>query len=95
MPYVAEKLGFRYFNDYQVLDDGGVIYPSNIFVCDDLDICARTVAIHHSAQSWQPKTKEELKQLELDKKGLLKPYLWIERKRKKINHIIKRLIGKQ
>lgn len=95
MPYIAEKLGFRYFNDYQVLSDGGVIYPANVFVCDEVDTCARTVAIHHSAQSWQPKTKEELKQLELDKKGLLKPYLFIKKWQKKFNHLIKRVIGRE
>jgi hypothetical protein len=95
MPYIAEKLGFRYFNDYQVLSDGGVIYPANVFVCDEVDTCARTVAIHHSAQSWQPKTKEELKCLELDKKGLLKSYLFIKKWQKKFNHLIKRIIGKE
>ena len=70
----AEKRGFRYQNQLQVLDSI-TVYPSEIFACEPYHFCEKTVALHcHTAHSWQPLSRRQSFERWLDCHRLLKPY---------------------
>ncbi len=80
----AIKYGFRYIDTYQELEHNMVIYPSTLF-CSMLDqVSKKSYLLHHCAQSWQPKTKIQQFQLQLDKVHLLKAYKLIAGLKKKV-----------
>lgn len=83
----ALKYGFKYSDSLQELPDNMLIYPSSLFCSMKSQLTNNSYLIHHCAQSWQPKTKNQILQLQLDKYHLLKFYKFLTGMKKKIvNH---------
>ena len=88
MPHIALKYGFRYKDIEQVLmiADNELFYigTEDTFASWEHPTSENTFLVHHSAQSWQPKTNKQKRELMLDKLHLLQVYKMIKGIKKKI-----------
>lgn len=80
----AVKYGFRYKDEFQQMEQGMVIYPSGLFCSMPDQVNTDSYLLHKCAQSWQPKTKNQQIQLQLDKLNLLKIYKFFTGLKRKI-----------
>lgn len=60
---IAEKYGFVYKDEDQQLQDGIMIYASNMIAGNKHEVTPRTRAVHLCAHSWHPTALEKLKKL--------------------------------
>jgi len=94
MAHLALKYGFRYINIKQEFSSNIIVYQSNIFACSELDMDESSYSMHYSAQSWVPKTKDELYLIKLDKLNLLVTYYKYIVIKRKIKKAVKKLLQK-
>ena len=71
---MAIKYGFVYADRKQILNGNMMILPSRLFCSMPKEVTTESYLFHHCAQSWQPKTKNQKLQLQLDKLNLLTAY---------------------
>lgn len=58
---IAESYGFKYKDENQMLKGNIRIYPSEIFAGNKHEATPRSYAIHYCAHSWNPHTKDRIK----------------------------------
>jgi mannosyltransferase OCH1-like enzyme len=51
---IAEKYGFQYKNELQMLKNNMVIFPSAVFSTNSIDAVKDAYAVHYCNASWQP-----------------------------------------
>lgn len=83
----AIKYGFIYQNNQQILAEDMLLLPSSLFCSMPNQRTRNSYLLHHCAQSWCPKTKNQQLQLFLDKLHLLTIY-------KKITAMKRQLLSK-
>jgi hypothetical protein len=83
----AVKYGFVYSDEEQLLQNRMHLIPSSLFCSMPGQVTDESYLLHHCAQSWQPKTRNQQLQLQLDKIHLLSLY-------KKLTGLKKALVRK-
>jgi len=86
----AVKYGFVYRDVEQQLENKMQLVPSTLFCSMPNQVTQDSYLLHHCAQSWQPKTKNQQLKIQLDKFHLLKLYKFITGMKKQIIKSIKR-----
>lgn len=90
MARIALKYGFIYSDTKQSLKDNILILPSGLFCSLQNKVSIQSYLLHHCVQSWQPKTKNQQIQIQLDKFHLLKLYKFFTGIKKQVVKSIKR-----
>lgn len=75
----AEKYGYRYIGQKQVLDEGIVIYPTSIIGQSNKELRGRYCS-HLCKGSWVVKNEKQKMIFFLDNIGLYKRYIWLKDK---------------
>lgn len=79
---IATQYGYRYVDEGQELSCGATIYPTGIFGYSGAINPNYTVSYHYGLNSWRPKTKEEAREILLERYYLQGVYKFYKRIRK-------------
>ena len=89
LAHKAIKYGFVYEDKTQHLENNMLIISSQQFQNIEINYEYNPYLVHHSAQSWVPKTKHEMFIIKLDKLNLLKTYEFYKSVKRKITLLLK------